>query len=82
MKSINIKFTNEQDKIDFVNKCEKDFEDLLTNAIKDVIDSHCKIVLLSGPTCSGKTTTAKKLIDDFNSIGKEVTVISIDDFFK
>ena len=82
MKSINVSFTCEQDKIDFVNRCEKDFEERLANAIKDVIDSKKNIVLLSGPTCSGKTTTAKKLVDDFKNVGKDVTIISIDDFFK
>ncbi|MBQ7353043.1 MAG: Flp pilus assembly complex ATPase component TadA [Clostridia bacterium] len=82
MKSITVSFACEQDKIDFVNRCERDFEERLTTAIKKVIDSNKNIVLLSGPTCSGKTTTAKKLIDDFESIGKKVTIISIDDFFK
>jgi uridine kinase len=36
---------------------------------------------LSGPTCSGKTTTANKIIEGYHNIGKAVTVISIDDFF-
>lgn len=82
MKSINISFSCEKDKIEFVNRCERDFEERLASATKNVIDSHKNIVLLSGPTCSGKTTTAKKLVDDFKSVGKEVTSISIDDFFK
>lgn len=82
MKSITVSFSCEQDKIEFVNKCETEFEERLSTAIKTVIDSKKNIVLLSGPTCSGKTTTAKKLIDDFKNVGKEVTIISIDDFFK
>lgn len=81
MKYINIEFKNEQDKIDFVNECERDFEARLSEASKRVINSKNMNVLLSGPTCSGKTTTANKIIEDYHNIGKAVTVISIDDFF-
>ncbi len=81
MKIINIAFKSEQDKIDFVNACETDFEKRLGEATKQIIDSKVINILLSGPTCSGKTTTANKIIGDYHEIGKEVTVISIDDFF-
>lgn len=81
MKTINITFKNEQEKIDFVNECERDFEKRLGEASKEVIKSKNMNVLLSGPTCSGKTTTANKIIEDYHQIGKAVTVISIDDFF-
>ncbi len=51
----------------------------------DMIDrfthSDCRIYTLSGPTCSGKTTTAHLLVKAFSEIGKRVAVISIDDFF-
>ncbi len=81
MKTINITFKNEQEKIDFVNACEKDFECRLDKAVKEIVSSGVSNILLSGPTCSGKTTTANKLIDEFHEVGKAVTVISIDDFF-
>ena len=82
MKTINITFKNEQEKIDFVNMCEADFEDRLDKAVKKIVLSGVSNILLSGPTCSGKTTTANKLIDEFHEAGKAVTVISIDDFFQ
>ncbi|MBQ7760668.1 MAG: Flp pilus assembly complex ATPase component TadA [Clostridia bacterium] len=82
MKKINITFKNEDEKIEFVNICELDFEKRLLEATQKIVNSNVNCVLLSGPTCSGKTTTAKKLIDDFNEIGKTVIVISLDDFFK
>ena len=81
MKTINITFKNEQEKIDFVAECERDFERRLSEASCKIIDSKNMNVLLSGPTCSGKTTTANKIIEGYHSIGKAVTVISIDDFF-
>ena len=36
---------------------------------------------LTGPTCSGKTTTADLLTDAFVAAGKQIHVISIDDFY-
>lgn len=81
MKTINIAFKSEQEKIDFVNDCEADFERRLDEATKKITSSSVINILLSGPTCSGKTTTANKIIGDYHEVGKEVTVISIDDFF-
>ena len=82
MKTINITFRNEQDKINFVNECEKVFEQRLDEVSSMAINSGATTLLLSGPTCAGKTTTANKIIHDFNDMGKKVTVISLDDFFK
>ncbi len=82
MKNINITFKNEQEKINFVNECEKDFEHRLDEVSKMAISSGVSILLLSGPTCAGKTTTANKIIHDYHEAGKSVTIISIDDFFK
>lgn len=82
MKNINITFKNENDKIDFVNECERDFELRLDEVSSKAINSGVSILLLSGPTCAGKTTTANKIIHDYNEVGKEVTTISFDDFFK
>ena len=81
MKTINVVFSCEQDKIDYVNACEADFEKRLDDAVKSIVKSGVMNILLSGPTCSGKTTTANKIINTFHEAGKDVTVISIDDFF-
>lgn len=67
----------------FVNECERDFEARLESSIARIsADPELCAVGLSGPTCSGKTTAAKKLTDDFSRYGKNVHIISIDDFFK
>lgn len=81
MKRVNTCFKCEQEKMDFVLKCEHDFEERLDLAVKSVIKANVMNLLLSGPTCSGKTTTANKLIEELEAAGRDVTIISIDDFF-
>ena len=82
MKVLNVNFNSEQEKISFVNECERDFEHRLDEVSKKAINSGATILFLSGPTCAGKTTTANKIIHDFHECGKEVRIISLDDFFK
>lgn len=45
-------------------------------------NSNIKMVLISGPSCSGKTTTSKKLKLFLESEGLKPHAISIDDYFK
>ncbi len=82
MKNINICFRDENEKKQFVLECEEKFHKYLKEVSKSVIDSGADIVLLSGPTCSGKTTLANKIIHDFKRRGNTVIVVSIDGFFK
>lgn len=66
----------------FVESCEKDFESSLDETVRLVCENKgIRLIGLSGPTCSGKTTTAKKLISYLTSMGKNVHVVSIDDFY-
>lgn len=73
--------TEEQKKA-FVNKCEDEFEIQLESAANAIIEEGCRIVTLSGPTCSGKTTTSSRFISQLEKAGIRTAVISIDDFFK
>ncbi len=41
-----------------------------------------RVIGLTGPTCSGKTTTAKLLIDQLSHEERLVKTVSLDDFFK
>lgn len=55
---------------------------LLSIAEKIVLDrENIKIVLLSGPSSSGKTTTARKLSLYLKTLGLNPIAISIDDYF-
>ena len=40
-----------------------------------------RLIGLTGPTCSGKTTTARLLTEVFEKCGRRVHVVSIDDFY-
>ncbi|MBE6718618.1 MAG: hypothetical protein E7574_05135 [Ruminococcaceae bacterium] len=73
---------SEDEKRKFVQKCEDEFEIQLENAAKKIVEEGSKIITLSGPTCSGKTTTASRFISAIESAGKRVGVVSIDDFYK
>ena len=54
---------------------------LFTLANKILTKNNVKIVLLCGPSCAGKTTTAKLLKQILELKGRVVDVISMDDFF-
>lgn len=75
-------FDGESDKRAYVTLCESDYEAALDMAVRRALSAtDCRIVTLSGPTCSGKTTTARKLISEFSEAGRSVHVVSIDDFY-
>lgn len=44
--------------------------------------SDLKIIGLTGPSCSGKTTAASKLIEHLEKSGRQVIVVSLDNFFR
>ena len=77
------KFQSEDEKRAYVQACDADFEARLDGVMQDVCSrEQLHYVTLSGPTCSGKTTASKKLISEFSERGKNVKIISLDDFFR
>ena len=76
------RFRSLEDAKTFVQNSEQEFENRLTLTVEKVCENKdIRLIGLSGPTCSGKTTTAKKLISKLTELGKNVHVVSIDDFF-
>ena len=76
------KFDDAEKARQFVAACEKDFEGRLDEiAEKVAANKALHLVALSGPSCSGKTTTANKLISELEARGRRVHVVSIDDFY-
>lgn len=62
--------------------CEIEYESRIEAAAREVIAGGSSIVMLTGPSASGKTTTANKLSAAINSKGKGSVVVSLDNFYK
>ncbi len=63
------------------NVNEAYYNNQLSKCAKDIIANNMNIVMLAGPSSSGKTTTAKKLAIQLAVLGKNAYVISTDDYF-
>ncbi len=75
-------FTTEAEKRAFVAACDRDLEmrmEAIASKLAKTQGLH--IIGLTGPTCAGKTTAAKKLTHVIEAHGHEVHIISIDDFY-
>ncbi len=70
------------DRRKFIKECENDFSKRLDKACAECSKQSARVIALSGPTCSGKTTAAGKLVAELSKSGKDVHPISIDNFFK
>ena len=80
IKHINKKLDNDMDKF-ILDNDSKYRGQLFTLVNKILTKNNVKIVLLSGPSCAGKTTTAKLIKQVLELKGRSVDVISMDDFF-
>ncbi len=66
----------------FVDTCERQFEERMERAISSLRDvRELRFFGLTGPTCSGKTTAARKMTELLEEQGLCVHVISLDDFY-
>ncbi len=74
-------FKDENEIKEYAAECEHNFESALADAASGIINSNAKIITICGPTCSGKTTTANKLMKKLEQMGKKVHVLSFDDFY-
>ena len=61
---------------------ESGYERALLDAAKTVIEGGAKLVLITGGSCAGKTTTTKKLSQYIRDAGRRCHTVSIDDFYK
>ena len=61
---------------------EKSYRQRVAYAAQKIRDSRAKIVMLTGPSASGKTTSAHKVAEALEASGTPAHVISLDNFFK
>ncbi len=67
---------------DFIRIVEGNFNNQVYELVEDIIRKKSRYVFFAGPSSSGKTTTTKKVALQLRSRGKQVYVISVDDYFK
>ena len=60
---------------------ETNFDNSLYEVAKDVVSKNIKYLLIAGPSSSGKTTTAKKIALNIQTLGYTPLLISTDDYF-
>ena len=65
----------------FINEAESRFESSVTE-LADRFTSDCDIVLLAGPSSSGKTTTAGKIAQKIKNSGRNAYTLSLDDYYR
>lgn len=68
----------------FFNACNENYERKvreIARRIRNHIDTT-RVILLSGPSASGKTTTSLKIREELARLGIEAVTISLDDYFK
>ena len=68
----------------YVSICERRYENILRQAVREIVakPDKNKIIMLAGPSSSGKTTGANKLARNISRMGFNAYVVSLDDFYK
>ena len=67
----------------WVLSSEEAFTEQLTNCAELLChDPELRILTITGPTCSGKTTASRLLSRHFEDCGRRVIPMSVDDFYK
>ena len=66
-----------------VHECENAYEDQINQAVEMIKEksSTLKMVLISGPSSSGKTTTTIKLDQKLNKLGFKFETMNVDNYF-
>lgn len=67
----------------FIKASELVFNEHIASVAKEIKEkSEIKMVLISGPSSSGKTTTTKRLANYLEALGYQPILISVDDYYK
>ncbi len=71
-----------KDKINLINSEETKYDEQIIHIANTAVENGKHIILLTGPSSSGKTTTAKKLSKAIQKLNKKVYRISLDNFYR
>lgn len=68
---------------EFIDSCELIFNESISKVTREIHDQkEIKMVLISGPSSTGKTTTTKRLASYLKTYGYKTIPISVDDYYK
>lgn len=78
---INLEAKN--DPAGLIERCEERYKRIVESVVDECIEKHSGrlVIMLAGPSASGKTTTAHKIKQKFIDRGVDCHVISLDDFY-
>ena len=66
----------------FIEECENNYKQQVKAVAEDVADKKGReLIMLAGPSSSGKTTTAGNFKKELEVLGRKAKVISLDDFY-
>ncbi|MBQ8994183.1 MAG: nucleoside kinase [Oscillospiraceae bacterium] len=66
----------------YIEECEAEFTERVDRIAEKIIEAGVPVVMLAGPSASGKTTSSKRLARAMTAMGKRTSVLSLDNFFK
>lgn len=67
---------------EFIASCENRYNGIIASIAKELKESgRTEIVMLSGPSSAGKTTTARRLKESLEALGVGSIAVSLDDFY-
>ena len=68
---------------EFIGSCELIFNESIFKVAKEIYEQQkIKMVLIAGPSSTGKTTTTKRLASYLKTFGYKTIPISVDDYYK
>ena len=71
-----------EDAAGYVSECERRYDEDVAAQCRDIIARDAAVVMVSGPSSSGKTTSAHKVAKKLTDMGRRAAVVSLDNFFK
>lgn len=77
-----VKQALQRDPNDRIFQAEEHYHRKIKRAAEQIISEHRRIILLTGPSSSGKTTTSKLLQTEISARGYQVHRISLDNFYR